>query len=208
MMSKISKFKIKTGFDLVLARPSLPRLNRISARDPGGVTACLFKEFIITLYKKKRPQKHPPLPTPQPPPPHRCLEAQVPHAAGVRAGGPQPAPPQRRVSFGFRLAAPAQRGPGSAHPAPARARSAPGLCKAAPSRVASPLHSVSLRAGGRPRRAGAETAAPPPHHGERAREGGEGSKRTGPGWHHNEKLEYWGIWERKWHANEDPRFRS
>ena len=64
MMSKISKFKIKTGFDLVLARPSLPRLNRISARDPGGVTACLFKEFIITLYKKKRPQKPPRSPPP------------------------------------------------------------------------------------------------------------------------------------------------
>lgn len=64
-------------------------------------------------------------------------------------------------------------------PAPplARPRSAPGppplrpgLCKVAPRGFVPPLDSVSLRAGGRPRRASAAkaaTAATPSHHGER-----------------------------------------
>lgn len=127
MMSKISKFKIKTGFDLVLARPCLPRLNLISARDPGGVTACLFKEFIITLYEKKRPHKPSTPHLPQRTSPHMCLGAQVPHAAGVREGGRQhcrhaPAPSQFRVSTRRACAKGAGLGPPGASPRALRPR--------------------------------------------------------------------------------------
>lgn len=45
------------------------------------MTACLFKEFIITSYKKKRPHK------PSAPHPPASVAAQVPRSPGAPCGG-------------------------------------------------------------------------------------------------------------------------
>lgn len=145
-MNTVPKLYVKTGSDLALAGHCFLSSLLISGRDLGRVTAFLFKEFIINP-RTKRPENLLPR-TP------RCnaLRAGPRCAAGVRSRRRPHAlalstpPTPRFLSFDFlRL----RRIEG------ARERPAPRLCKAARLGVAVSLDSVSLRAGGRPRRASA-----------------------------------------------------
>ena len=164
--------------------------------------ACLFTEFIITGVQEK--EAKPRLPSSHTRP---CTGAskQV-LARGWRASRGRGAalrsfllgPSERGVSI--RRACAEGAGPARPRPAPALR---PGVRKGVSGGLAPPLDSVSLRAGGRPRRASAAkaaTAATPPHHGER--EGWVGTLME------NESIGGLGGGGRKWHANEDSRFRS
>ena len=160
--------------------------------------------YRVHHYRGARKRGQTPAPQLPYPPLHRASKQVL--ARGWRASRGRGAalrsfllgPSERGVSI--RRACAEGAGPARPRPAPALR---PGVCKGVSGGLAPPLDSVSLRAGGRPRRASAAkeaTAATPPHHGER--EGWVGTLME------NESIGGLGGGGRKWHANEDSRFRS